>query len=152
MHGYGKNSEDFYEKPKNLREEKKEKKEIQYCGNNVELEFPTIRQTTISSKKVDFEIEEQNINRDSAEVLPVRTDEENEVSIPDKVPEVCNSTELLENENSEIISDPSEVAEEAQTENSGCSEQQNNVVNHNENGCEEEMKIKKGENRISCAQ
>lgn len=149
MHGYGKNHEDFYEKPRNLSEEKKEKKEIQYCANNVELELPVMRPTVSSRKIVDFAIKEQNVNPDSvvsnAGILANIIEETNEVSIPDKtVSAVCNSTEVLENEDSEIVDDPSAVPEETQTENSRCSEQQNTVIIHNENCSEEEIKMVKG--------
>jgi hypothetical protein len=153
MHGYGKNHEDFYEKPRNLSVEKKEKKEIHYCGKHVELELPVMRPTVPSKKIVDFVIEEQNVNPDNvisnAKTSPKPTDEANKVSVPDKtVSTVYNSTEFLENENSEIVDDPSAVPEEAQAVNSRCSKQQNTVIIHNENGSEEEIKMGKGENKI----
>lgn len=153
MHGYGKNHEDFYEKPRNISEEKKEKKEIQYCANNVELELPVIRPTVPSRKIVDFEIKEENVNPDSivsnAGILAKITDEVNDVSVPDKtVSAVCNNTKVLENENSEMVDDPSAVPEETQTENSRSSEQQNNIIIHNENDSEEEIKMEKGENKM----
>jgi hypothetical protein len=152
MHEYGKNHEDFYEKSRIISEEKKEKKEIQYCANNIELEWP-IKSPTIPSRKiVDFEIKEQNVNPASivsnAGILAKVTDETNEVSVPEKtVSAVCNNTEILENENSEMVDDPSPVPEETQTENSR-SEQQNNIIIHNENYCEEEIKMEKGENKM----
>jgi hypothetical protein len=150
MHGYGKNHEDFYEKPRNVSEEKKEKKEIQCCGKHVKL--PVMRPTVPSKKIVEFEIE-QDVNPDNiisnVETLSEMADDANEVSMPDETASaVCSSTEFLENENSEIVDDPSAVPEEAQTEKLRCSEQQNNVIIHNENGCEEEIKMEKGEDRI----
>jgi hypothetical protein len=153
MHGYGKNHEDFYEKPRTLSEEKKEKKEIQYCSNNVEIESPVMRPTVPSRKNIDFEIKEQNVTPDNivsnAEISAKTTDEASEVSVPDRiVSAVCNSTEYLENENSEMVDDPSAVPEETQTENSGCPEQPNNIAVLNENGSEEEDKMAKGENEI----
>lgn len=153
MHGYGKNPEDFYEKPKNISEEKKKKKEIQYCANNVELELPVKRPTIPSRRIVDFEIKEQNVNPDSivssVGMLAKITDETNEVSVPDKtVSAVCNNTEVLENENPEMVDDPSAVPEETQTEISRPSEQQNNIINRNENHSEEETKTQKGENKM----
>jgi hypothetical protein len=149
MHGYGKNHEDFYEKPRNFNEEKKEKKEIRHYGKHV----PIMRPAVPSKKNVEFEIEEQDVNPDNVisnvETLSKMTDDATEVSMPGETASaVCNSTEFLENENSEIVDDPSAVPEEAQTENLRCSEQQNNVIIHNENGSEEEIKMAKGENKI----
>lgn len=154
MHGYGKNHEDVNEKPRNLYEENKEKKEIQYCDSNIDLVLPVKRPRVYSRKIINVEIKEQNVNPvnsivSNAEISAIRTDEANGIIIPDKpVSAVCNGMEYTENENSEVVDDPSAVSEEAQTEISSCSEQQDNIIIHSESGSEKENKTEKGKNII----
>lgn len=153
MHGYGKNHEDINERPRNLNEEKKEKKEIQYFDSNIiDIVLPVKRPRVYSKKIINVEIKEQNINPNNivsnAEISATRTDEANEVIIPNKpVSVVHSSAECIENENSEVVDDPSAVPEEAQTEISSCSEQ-DNVINHSESGSEKENKVGKGKKII----
>jgi hypothetical protein len=153
MHGFGKNHEDLYEKSKNLSEEKKKKKEMQYRGSNVDLELP-VRATVHSRDVTNSEIKEQNVNSDNSIVSNAETsdktaEEGNEFLNSDKtVSAVCNSTECLENEKSKLIDDQSAVPEDLQTENSSCSEQDDNAVIHNLNSSEEAIKTEKGKNTI----
>lgn len=154
MHGFGKNKEDLYEKPKDLNEEKKEKKVTQYCSSsNVDLELP-VRATVRSRDITKSETEEQNVNSDnsvvsSAETSDKRADEGNEVLNSDKtVPAMCNSVECLENENSNLVDDQSAVPEDLQTENSRCSEQDDNIGIHSLNSSEETIKTEKGKNIV----
>ena len=153
MHGFGKNDEDLYEKPKDLNEEKKEKKVTQYCGSNVDLELP-VRATVRSRDITKSEIKEQNVNSDnsivsSAETSDKRADERNEVLNSDKtVPAICNSVECLENENSNLVDDHSAVPEDLQTENSRCSEQDDNIGIPSLNSSEETIKTEKGKNIV----
>lgn len=154
MLGYGKNNEDVNKKPRNLNEENKEEKEIQYCDSNVDLVSPVKRPRVYSRKITNVGIKEQSVNPvnsivSNAEISAIKTDEADEVTIPNKsFSEVCNSTECIENENSEVIDDPSAVPEEAQTEISSCSEQQDHTIIHSESGSEKENKIDKGMNVI----
>jgi hypothetical protein len=149
VHGYGKNHEDVNEKPRNLNEENKEKTEIRYYGCNVNLEVPAKR-PRVHSRKFDIEIKKQNVNPDnrvlsSAEVSAITTDEANEILLPGKpVSAVCISTECLENENSEVVDDPSAIPKEVETENSNCSEQQKNIIIHSADDFEKETKVEKG--------
>jgi hypothetical protein len=149
MHGFGKNNEDLYEKPKDLSEEKKEKKVTQYCGSNVDLELP-VRATVRSRNITNSEIKEKNVNSlnsvvSNAETSANRADEGNEVLSSDKtVSAICNSIECLENENSNLVDDQSAIPEDLQTENSRCSEQEDNVVIHSLNSSEETIKTEKG--------
>jgi len=153
MHGFGKNREDLYEKPKDLNEEKKEKKVTQYCSSSVDLELP-VRATVRSRGITKSEIEEQNVNSDnsivsSAETADKRADEGTEVSNSDKtVPAICNSIECLENENSNLVDDQSAVPDDLQTENSRCSEQDDNIGIHSLNSSEETIKTEKGKNIV----
>lgn len=152
MHGFGKNKEDLYEKPKDLNEEKKEKKVTQYCSSNVDLELP-VRATVRSRDVTKSEIKEQNVNSgnsivSSAETSDKRADEGNEVLSDKMVPAICNSIECLENENSNLVDDQSAVPEDLQTENSRCSEQDDNIGIHSLNSSEETIKTEKGENIV----
>lgn len=153
MHGFGKNNEDLYEKPKDINEEKKEKKVTQYCDSNVDLELP-VKATVRSRDITKSEIKEQNVNSDnsivsSAETSDKRADEGNEVLNSAKtVPAICNSIECLENENSDLVDDQSAVPEDLQTENSRCSEQDDNTVTHSLNSSEEAIKTEKGKNIV----
>ncbi|GFG33559.1 hypothetical protein Cfor_03455 [Coptotermes formosanus] len=149
VRGFGKSHEDLYEKPKNLSEEKKRKKEIRYCGGNVDLELP-IRATVHSRDVTNSEIKEENLNSDNSIVSTAETsdktaEEGKEVLNSDKtVSAVHNSTECLENENSKVVDDQSAVPEDLQTENSSCSEQDDNVVIHDLNSSEEAIKTEEG--------
>lgn len=153
MHGFGKNKEDLYEKPKDLNEEKKEKKVTQYCNSNVDLELP-VRRTVRSRDITKSETKEQNANSDNSIVCSVETsdkraDEGNDVLNSDKtVSAVCNSIECLENENSNLVDDQCAVSEDLQTENSRCSDQDDNTGIHCLNSTEETIKIEKGKNIV----
>jgi hypothetical protein len=150
MHGFGKNHEDLYEKRKSNNEEKKEKKETQYGGSNVDLEL-SVRSTVYSKNITNSEMKEQNANSDnsilsSAETSD-KTEEGNEVLNSDKtVSSICNSAECLENENSESVKDSRAGPGKLQTENSGCADQDDNVVIHSLNSPEESIKTEKGKN------
>jgi hypothetical protein len=113
-----------------------------------------VRATVRSRDITKSEIKEQNVNSEnsiasSAETSDKRADEGNEVLNSDKtVPAICNSIECLENENSNPFDDQSAVPEDLQTENSRCSEQDNNIGINSLNSSEETIKTEKGKNIV----
>lgn len=153
MHGYGKDHEDVYKKSKNLSEENKEKKEIQFTDSNTDLLLPVRKPRVYSRKIINLEVKEQNVKPvnsiSNSEISSVRKDGVREVIINNKTfSAVCNRTKSIENENSEVVDDPSAVPQEAQTEISSCSEQQDDVIVLSENGSKKENKIEKGKKII----
>lgn len=153
MHGFGKNNEDIYEKPKDLSEEKKEKKVTQNCVSNIDVELP-VRATVHSRDITNSEIQAQNVNSDNsvvsnAETSNKRSDKGNKVLNSDKtVSAVCSSIECLENENSNLLDDQSAVPEDLPTKNSRCSEQDDNIAIHSSHSSEETIKTEKGKNIV----